>query len=454
MAQLLIVDDDDGLRRALGDRLRFWGHAVDDAADLGAARAAVARRDYDLVLLDLQLPDGSGLDFLAMLRAGESTAPVVMLTAHGSIQTAVEAVRAGAADFLQKPTDFDLLRLVVDRALESRRAARANRALAGSAPQLIAESPAMLAVLALAAQAARAKTTILITGESGSGKQKLAEYIHGQSERAQATFVYVNCVAMTDDLIEDTLFGHEKGAFTGALARKEGRLEAADGGTAFLDEIGDISPRMQTKLLHFLETGEFERVGGTRTLKIDCRIVAATNRDLPRAIRDGRFREDLYFRLNVIGLHLPPLRERREEIPAMARNFAAASALELGRGGAAPISPLTMEILGAYDWPGNIRQLRNAIERMVVLAPGDELTPDLLPPEITHHAPIDATAGATFDLREAVDGFKREHVARVLAQTGGHRTKAAELLGLQRTHLSVLLKKYGLGERDDGGASI
>jgi DNA-binding NtrC family response regulator len=447
MAQLLIVDDDESLRRALGDRLRFWGHAVDEAQDLAAARAAVARRDYDLVLLDLQLPDGSGLDFLPALRAGDSAAPVVVLTAHGSIAAAVEAVRAGAADFLQKPADFDLLKLVVDRALAARRAARATRALSAGAPSLVAEAPAMRAVLALAAQAARAKTTILITGESGTGKQRLAEYVHACSDRAQAAFVYVNCVAMTDELIEDTLFGHEKGAFTGALVRKEGRLEAADGGTAFLDEIGDISPRMQTKLLHFLETGEFERVGGTRTLRIDCRIVAATNRDLPGLARAGRFREDLYFRLNVIGLHLPPLRERREEIPAMARAFAAEAARELGRG-TTEVAPRTMEILAGYAWPGNIRQLRNAIERMVVLAPGDELTPDLLPPELLHPA----AAGDTADLRAAVDTFKRAHIARVLLAAGGNRTKAAEQLGLQRTHLSVLLKKYGLGGRDDEGA--
>ena len=448
MSQILIVDDDDGLRRALGDRLRFWGHAIDDAADLAAARAAVARRDYDLVLLGLHLPDGSGLDFLSALRGGDSDTPVVMLTAHGSIEAAVAAVRAGAADFLQKPADFDLLRLVVDRALATRRQARARRALSGGAPQLIAESPAMLALLALATQAARSKSTLLITGESGCGKQKLAEYIHEHSDRASAGFVYVNCVAMTDDLIEDTLFGHEKGAFTGALARKEGRLEAADGGTAFLDEIGDISSRMQTRLLHFLETGEFERVGGTRTLRIDCRIIAATNRDLPGLVREGKFREDLYFRLNVIGLHLPPLRERREEIAAMARAFAAASALELGRGGAARIAPRTMEVLAGYDWPGNIRQLKNAIERMVVLAPGDELTPDLLPPELLRRDP--GPAGGTADLRAAVDAFKRGHVARVLREAGGNRTKAAERLGLQRTHLSVLLKKYGLGGRDDG----
>ena len=452
MARILIVDDDPALRKALGDRMRHWGHAVDDAGDLAAARAAIARRVYDLVMLDLQLPDGSGIDFLRSARESESAVPVVMLTAHGSIESAVEAVRAGAVDFLMKPADFELLKLVVDRVLEHARLARANRAFAERDAErdarLVAEAPAMRELLALATQAARSRATILITGENGSGKQELAEFVHRSSDRARAPFVYVNCVAIPEELIEATLFGHERGAFTGALTAREGRLEAADGGTALLDEIGDISPRMQTRLLHFLETGEFERVGGTRTLHIDCRILAATNRDLPRAIREGRFREDLYFRLNVIGLRVPPLRERPEDLPVLATAMAARFAREMGRPAPA-VAPATLDRLRRHAWPGNVRELRNAIERMVVLAPGDTLTPDLLPPEIGAAA-VTGDGDAPLDLRAAVEGFKRAHVARVLARTGGNRTRAAELLGLQRTHLSVLLKRLGLGGSDPG----
>jgi DNA-binding NtrC family response regulator len=452
VSRILIVDDDPDLRKALGDRVRHWGHAVDDAGDLATARAALARRAYDLVLLDLQLPDGSGIELLDAARKGDPPVPVVMLTAHGSIESAVEAVRAGAVDFLSKPADFELLKLVVERVLEHARLTRANRAWverdAERDARLIADAPAMRELLALAAQAARSRATILITGENGSGKQELAEFVHRRSDRAQAPFVYVNCVAVPEELIEATLFGHERGAFTGALTAREGRLEAADSGTVFLDEIGDISPRMQTRLLHFLETGEFERVGGTRTLHLDCRIVAATNRDLPRAIREGRFREDLYFRLNVIGLRMPPLRERLEDLPALATSMAERCAREMGRP-APSLAPATLQRLRRHAWPGNVRELRNAIERMVVLAPGSELTPDLLPPEIAGGATPGAGEDAPLDLRAAVERFKREHVARVLALTGGHRTRAAELLGLQRTHLSVLLKKLGLSGRDD-----
>jgi two-component system response regulator HydG len=442
VARILIVDDDAGLRRALGDRMRFWEHAVDEAADLAAGRAALARRGYDVVLLDLQLPDGSGLDLLAEIRAGESPVDVIMLTAHGSIEAAVAAIRAGASDFLAKPADFELLRAALDRIFERRRLARANSAfeerLAEGADPFVAESEPMRALLALAAQAARSNATVLITGESGTGKQKLAEFVHRESARAAGPLVYVNCVALPSQLVDSTLFGHEKGAFTGATEKKPGRFEAAEGGTAFLDEIGEIAPEVQARLLHFLETGEFERVGGTKTLKVDCRIVAATNRDLAAAIQAGTFREDLFWRLNVIALRMPPLRERREEIPALARALARGLAREAGRP-APTFAPRTLELLAAQEWPGNIRQLRNAIHRMIALAPGDELTPDLLP--AGDAAPLPST-----DLKTAIDRFRKEHVVAVLARTQGHRTRAAELLGIQRTHLSVLLKKYGLND--------
>ncbi len=461
MARILIVDDDPALRRALADRLRFWEHDVAEAATLAAGATEARAQRHDLLLLDLQLPDGSGLDLVRELLADEEArheAPdIVLLTAHGSIESAVEAIRAGATDFLLKPADFELLRAVIERTLERRRLAALERARADDTADadadLVVVSPAMQAVVATAAQAAKSKAVILLGGESGSGKQMIAELVHRQSERAGGPFVYVNCVSVNDELIESTLFGHEKGAFTGALSRRIGRLETAHGGTAFLDEIGDITPRMQAKLLHFLETGDFERLGGTRTLHVDCRIVAATHRDLPAEIRAGRFREDLYFRLNVIGIHLPPLRERREDVLVLADRFVTRFSREAKRP-RLRLDPDTRALLAEYDWPGNVRQLKNAIERMVVLARTDVLTPDLLPAEVAGDVSAipasprnteDASTPPSPALRDAVEAFRRSHIAAVLARAGGNRTRAAELLGVQRTHLSLLLKTYGLG---------
>ena len=441
MAHVLIVDDDAALRRALGDRVRFWEHAVEEAQDLASARAALARRGFDVVLLDLQLPDGSGLDLLAELKGDVD---VIMLTAHGSIESAVAAVRAGAAEFLAKPADFDLLHAGLKRVLERRRLARANRALAERAEEradpFVAESPVMQALLARAAQAAASDATVLLTGESGTGKGRLAEFIHRESGRAAGPFVYVNCVSLPSQLVDSALFGHEKGAFTGATEKKSGRLEAAAGGTAFLDEIGEIAPEVQVRLLHFLEKKEFERVGGTKTLSVDCRLVAATNKDLDAAVRAGAFREDLFWRLHVIALKMPPLRERREEIPALARAFAASLAREARREPPA-FDPRTLAALCEMPWPGNIRQLRNVIQGMLAFASGGVLTPDLLP---ASEAP--PPARRVLDLKSAVDAFKKAHIEAVLAQTGGHKTRAAELLGIQRTHLSVLLRKYGIAD--------
>ena len=446
-ANVLIVDDDAGLRRALADRLEFWGHATEQAADGQAALEAVARREFDLIFLDLTMPRMTGMEVLRSLHESGCAADVVILTAHGSIGNAVEAIRLGAVDFTLKPADFDLLKAVVERSIEKRQLQKVNRALTdqlGEKPGfVVGGSPAMRELIDTATRAAQSHATVLLTGESGCGKQVLAEMIHARSPRAQGPFVYVNCVALSDELIESTLFGHEKGAFTGAIARKEGRVEAAAGGTAFLDEIGDITPRLQTKLLHFLETGEFDRVGGTRTISVDCRIIAATNRNLEAAVKEGRFREDLYFRLNVIRLAIPPLRERREDIPALAEAFLARYSHELRRG-RIKLAARTQEIMQGYAWPGNVRQLKNAVERMVVLARTETLTPDLLPPEVFGPADAPPPDDTLRPLREAVHEFRRDYIARALAKNGGNQTKAAEQLGLQRTFLNRLIKEYGL----------
>jgi len=448
-ATVLIVDDDEALRRALGDRIAYWGHSVTLAPDGERALEEAGRRAFDLVLLDLSMPGLSGLDVLDRLRESGCSAEKVVLTAFGSVQQAVEAMRRGADDFLTKPADFDLLRRVVERAIEKRRLLRANDALASraaDAKQIVpGRSPTMRRLLETAEQAARSDSTILLTGESGTGKQVLAEHIHEMSPRAAGPFVYINCVAISDDLIESTLFGHEKGAFTGAVARKEGRLETAAGGTAFLDEVGDVSARLQTKLLHFLESGQFERVGGTQSIEVDCRIVAATNRDLPKEVRAGRFREDLYYRLNVIAFRVPPLRERREDIGLLAEEFLARFGSELKRG-PLRLDQRTLAILETYAWPGNVRQLKNAIERMAVLGQTGMLTPDLLPPEIV--AGEEEASRDLLDLpyREALTGFKERLLRAALARTGGNQTRAAEALGLQRTYLNRMIKELGIGE--------
>lgn len=443
-ANVLIVDDDPTLRRALSDRIKFWGHSSTEADSGESALEIVKKKAFDLVLLDLKMRGLTGIEVLEQMKQMDLGADVVLLTAHSTVESAVKAIRLGAADFLLKPVDFELIQKVVDRALEKRRLERVNRALADR-PEvrggfLIGSSERMAKLADTAVQAAKSNATILITGESGTGKQVLAEFIHRQSERKDGPFVYINCVAITDELIESTLFGHEKGAFTGAISRKEGRIEAAAGGSAFLDEVGDISAKLQAKLLHFLEAGEFERVGGTQTLSVDCRVITATNRDLKGAIREEKFREDLYYRLNVISLHLPPLRERREEVPTLATHFLERMQTELKRP-PMKFTARTMEILSKYSWPGNVRQLRNAVERMAVLARDDKLTPDLLPPEIFEGDDPETFEPGDLPLKDAVTEFKNAYIRKALAKTGGNQKKAAEMLGLQRTFLNRLIKQ-------------
>lgn len=445
---ILVVDDDESIRHALVERIRHWGHLTREAHDGEEALETAAREEFDLVFLDLSMPGRGGMEVLKTWAEAGYGADVIVLTAHGSVDAAVEAIRLGAADFLQKPADFGLVEAAVNRLLSKRSLARVNRALreqiGDEALPFVAADPAMTELLETARRSARGNSTILLTGESGSGKQVVAEFIHRQSPRSQGPFVYVNCVAISDELIESTLFGHERGAFTTAVARKEGRLEAAAGGTAFLDEVGDITPRLQSKLLHFLESGEFERVGSTRTIRVDCRVIAATNRDLESAVREGSFREDLYFRLNVIRLPVPPLRKRPADILPLAEAFLRRYGAGLGRG-KLRLSDRTSEILRRYPWPGNVRQLRNALERMVVLAPGDVLTPDLLPPEV-----LGMNSGGTDEdlddlpFHQAVESFKKRYLAHALARTGGNQSLAAEQIGLQRTHLNRMLKELGL----------
>ena len=457
-ARILIVDDEPMLRRTMSDRMKFWDCVTSEASSGEEALEMLSCHTYDLVLLDLKMTGIGGLEVLKTMRERNDLTDVVVLTAHGSVEAAVEAIQTGATDFLLKPADFELVHNTVNRVLATGRLARAHEALreqrALEAPFVVGESQAMKSLVGAARRAAPSKATILLRGESGSGKGVIAEFVHQESDRSKGPFVYVNCVALSDELIESTLFGHERGAFTGAVARKTGRFEAANGGTAFLDEIGDISPRLQTKLLHFLETGEFERVGGTCTLRVDCRIVAATNRDLEAAVREGNFREDLLYRLNVIGLEVPALREREGDDLIMAEFFLDRFASELKRP-TLTIAPETRAIMRAYAWPGNVRQLKNAMERMVVMAAGNTLTPDLLPPEVVRGE--DPTAAPVFDqgqllpLREAEQNFRKQHLRRALAMTSGNQTRAAELLGIQRSSLNRQMRELGLREEEADG---
>jgi DNA-binding NtrC family response regulator len=385
-------------------------------------------------------------------------ADVIVLTAHGSVDAAVEAIRTGAADFLQKPADFGLLEAAVNRLLSKRQLVRVNQALAdqiGAANGIVlGTAPPMTELLGVASRAAQGNATILLTGESGSGKQMLAEYIHQRSPRQNGPFVYVNCVALSDELIESTLFGHERGAFTGAIARKEGRLEAAAGGTAFLDEVGDITPRLQAKLLHFLEAGEFERVGGTRTIHVDCRVIAATNRNLESAVKEAKFREDLYFRLNVFPVQLAPLRDRLEDLPALVMHLAE----RVRPHQPAAFTADAIALLGSYEWPGNVRELANVVERLSILGGAEvdaALVRQVLPRSgsLRFEAPTVTTDSGTThsiadlggrSLSNVLDDYERALIGAALKRASGNVAEAARALQTDRANLYRRMKRLGL----------
>ncbi len=423
MARLLVVDDDPHIRQALVDRFAARKYEVIHAGSGREAVVKISREQPDVVLLDLQLPDGDGFWVLKQLRDEGLEATVVVITAFGTIDKAVQAMKEGAYDFVQKPFEAALIEETVRRALERTSLKRTVRA-AAAPPAVIG----LASAVELANKAAKSDATVLLLGESGTGKEVIARFIH-----REGPFVAVNAAALSETLLESELFGHEKGAFTGAHARRAGKFELAHGGTIFLDEIGDISPAMQAKLLRVLQEREFERVGGTETLRVDVRVIAATNRDLKGRVTEGKFREDLFYRLNVISITLPPLRERRGDVRPLAGHFIRELKPSLR------FAPGVLEALERYDWPGNVRELRNAIERATALLDGDEITPGDLPPEILFSSslPSDSFHGQ-------VEDFRRRLIRDTLARFGGHQTKAAEALGLQRTYLARLIKQLGL----------
>ncbi len=448
MARILVVDDDPDIRRILADRLAAKGHDILEAGDGLRALEIIAREQPDLLLLDLDLPEADGFTVLERLRQ-EATAPtVVVITAFASIEKAVEAMRRGAYDFIAKPFNPGHIEVVVRKALERAELREENRALRASAAtterRLVGSSQVMRKLTETAQKVAESRSTVLLLGESGTGKEILARSLHAWSPRAARPFVAVNCVALSEELLQSELFGHEKGAFTGAHQQKLGKFELANHGTVFLDEIGDIRESVQTKLLRVLQEHEFERVGGTRPIRVDLRVIAATNRDLEANVQTGRFREDLYYRLNVVTLRIPPLRDRPEDIPELAGHFLGLYCGETGKR-IDRITPEAMTSLQKHSWPGNVRELENAIERAVVLANGREILPADL---AIGGARADSGAALASDgmgpFHDQIEEFKKSLIRRALERAGGNQTRAAELLGLQRTYLARLITNLGL----------
>ena len=440
--KILVVDDEPSIRESLSGWLRQDGFEVDTAADGSAALKMTQANRYDIMLIDVKMPEMDGLTLLKKLKEQEPELAVVMMTAHGAIQDAVDAMRLGAYDYLLKPFDLEELSLTVDKLVRLQTLAMENLILKDRMASmtrfenLVGQSPPMLQLFEAIVDVAQTDATVLITGETGTGKELVARAIHAKSPRCYGPFIAINCGAFTEHLLESELFGHEKGAFTDAKFAKKGRLEMADAGTLFLDEIGDISMKMQIDLLRVLETHEFSRVGGTVTLHSDFRVIAATNRDLKEAIVQKTFRQDLYYRLNVVHLHVPPLRERPEDIPLLAQHFLRRFATETNKK-IDSISPEALEAMRRYSWPGNVRELENAIERAVVVQKGRQIKVSDLP--FTTQPGQEPETGK-FTLEEV----ERQHIARILADQGGNISTTAKILGINRTTLYHKIKKYGL----------
>jgi two-component system nitrogen regulation response regulator NtrX len=451
---VLVVDDEAGVRASLAGILGDEGYAVDAVESGEAALAALEARRYDLVLLDVWLPGADGLEVLGRIREADAELPVVVISGHGTIETAVKAVRLGAQDFVEKPLSLEKTLLAVRNALQRRRLESEVRALKQQLDEryaMVGESPALRLLRAEIEQAAPSNGRALIFGENGTGKELVARAIHARSRRAAGPFIEVNCAAIPEELIESELFGHVKGAFTGALAARKGKFELADGGTLFLDEVGDMSLKTQAKVLRALQEQRIEPVGGAGSVEVDVRVIAATNKDLDGEIRKGRFREDLYFRLNVIPFHVPPLRERREDIPLLARHFMDVLSAEHGRRPRA-IAPEALSALSRLPWPGNVRELRNIVERLVIMVPGDTIELRHLPSTLLESlpaealpaegAPDDAPDGAT--LAGAREAFERRYILEKYRECGGNMSRTAEALGVERSNLYRKMKGYGL----------
>ncbi len=442
MARLLIVDDEKNIRANLASFFQSLGHDAQTAESGREARAMIEATPFDLVLTDFRMAEMNGLELLVEIRKRRPESLVILMTAYATVENAVAAMKAGAFDYVTKPFSLDQIQHLAERALQLQGLRAENRALRNAideSPLLESSSAAMVRLMETSRQAAASEATVLLSGESGTGKNVLARQIHRWSPRHERPFVVVNCTTLSEELLESELFGHMRGAFTGAIKDKPGRLEAADGGTVFLDEIADLSATLQTKFLRFVQEQSFERVGGDRTIHVDIRIIAASNRDLRSEVAARRFREDLFYRLNVITLSVPPLRERREDILPLAQWMLSAASVRNRR---APmrLAPETATALTNYNWPGNVRELRNALERAAVLCRSDVITPDDLPDSVFREAPNNTQAGAA--PAASLEKIEREHIRRVLAQSAT-LDEAAATLGINVTTLWRKRKRYG-----------
>lgn len=452
--KILVADDEKNMLWALTNVLSKQGFKTFTARDGEEAIHQFKKHLPDVVLLDLKMPKKNGIEVLKKIKKINDSIPVIMITAHGNIETAIEAMKFGAFDYVQKPFEMEEINVLIKKALKIRdltmevELLRDELSRISRGNQIIGESPQIKEVMDLVNRVAKSNATVLILGESGTGKELVANAIHYNSDRKNKPFVKVNCGALPENLLESELFGHEKGAFTGAISRKIGRFERAHGGSIFLDEIGEMSFSTQVKLLRVLQEKQIERVGSTEVIDVDVRIIAATNKDLKRLVEEGRFREDLYYRLNVIPIKIPPLRERKQDIPLLVKYFLQKYSLETGRRGMT-ISDSALDKLKAYSWPGNIRELQNVIERAVILSPGREITEDQLPPEIVKR-----------DRQIELDEFKlpkngvnlndleKSLIKQALDMTNGNQTEAARLLGITRHTLIYRMEKYGLKDRN------
>jgi two-component system nitrogen regulation response regulator NtrX len=453
---ILLVDDEPGVRTALSGVLRDEGHQVDAVESGEECLDRVTRKAYDVILLDVWLPGADGLSTLARLRERQVDAQVVMISGHGNIESAVRAIKLGAFDFIEKPLSLEKTVLVVRNALRQRRLEAENRALRARVDrnlQMVGESYAMRQLREQVAMAAPTNGRVLIYGENGTGKELVARSIHALSRRRGGAFVEVNCAAIPEELIESELFGHVKGAFTGAVSDRRGKFELADGGTIFLDEIGDMSLKTQAKVLRALQEQVVQPVGGTSSVRVDVRVLAATNKDLPAEIRGGRFREDLYFRLNVIPIFVPPLHGRQDDIPVLAEHFMAGFAREYGRR-VKTLDRAAVAALQDYSWPGNVRELRNVIERLIIMVPGDTITARDLAfldgPFAVEFEPLapDADAqAAVVTLHAARTRFERDFILKALSAQQGNISRTAEILGVERSNLYRKMRALGIPAR-------
>ena len=455
-SHVLVVDDEELYRRSLERILTRVGHEVLEARDATEALAIAAAQPVDLVLADVRMPGINGLELVRQLHDMHPDLPCIVVTGFGGPEQSIEALRAGAFWYLEKPFDrgqLDAVRKLVDQAIEHGRLKAENRQLQRELrskyrfENVIGSSPALRSVLDLVSKVAETDSTVLITGESGTGKELIARALHYNSRRAERRLVTVNCGAIPEELLESELFGHVRGAFTSAISQREGRFALAHGGTIFLDEIGDMSPNLQVKLLRVLQDRTFEPVGSSKSQTVDVRVVAATNQDLERAIRESRFREDLYYRLNVIPIEVPPLRQRPDDIPLLVQHFLDVMHQERGTR-VDSISEEAMALLCRHDWPGNVRELENLIERLSVLRGEGEIRVEDLPANLRERPPVALAAPSVpetgLDFREVVDQFESELIRQALEQTQGNKNRAAQLLGLNRTTLLEKIKKKGL----------